>query len=176
MESNRQLVPVSKAELSARGELSPKDSALMNILNTTAQTLRTELTPEAVHLWKHVLAPYPIEQIRLAFLEHVKTERFFPLPAEILTLIEAEQRRKREMDADRHRRQERAQIEAARAAGQLIGIDEMRKALLEVVNRSSALPPQAAATPPGVVDSSTLQKPAQDVSQGKYYIHGHQSV
>ena len=141
MENSRQLVQRNKVELSGRGELSPRDSALMNILNTTAQTLRAELTPEAVQLWKHLLEPFPIEEIRSAFLEHIKTERFFPLPAEILTSIAASQRYKCDKEAERQTWEEKKRIEAARAAGQLVGIAEIRKALMDVVTAAPQITP-----------------------------------
>ena len=97
---------------------------------------KSEPESELVSEFDREFAREHLEILQSAFREHRRQSKFFPTISEIGDLIRAEKRYRREVSEAQQHRQERIELERARAAGQLVGITEIRAALLEVAKKS----------------------------------------
>jgi hypothetical protein len=69
----------------------PDKERLTAILHQTAGVYDKPLTKSVVALWLNILDGFGIDAIADAFTTHIKTQRWFPRPAEILEQLEARQ-------------------------------------------------------------------------------------
>jgi hypothetical protein len=115
---------------------------LNGILTVSAQMTRKELEPRELLLWERLLGNYRIEGIEWAFAEHLRTSRFFPVPAEITELystwVKAEQDRKRAAKA----RVDHEETERRRARGEMIGLADVLREFNAIVG-SKRIPESA---------------------------------
>lgn len=75
---------------SSRGLDSMRQIAV--IVAQTAEILKAELSPAEAAFWSELLNPYPVERIKAAFSKHIRTETFFPKPAQIFALLDGDQK------------------------------------------------------------------------------------
>ena len=75
------------------------------------------------------------DHIQWAFREHRRSSSFFPTIAEIWALINQRKRELVELLAENLRREERAETERARAAGELMDMADIKAKLADIVKR-----------------------------------------
>jgi hypothetical protein len=75
------------------------------------------------------------EILQSAFRSHRRESKFFPTVSEIGDLIRAEKRYRREAAEAKQQRQERIQLEQARAAGNLVDFVDVRKLVADTIKR-----------------------------------------
>jgi hypothetical protein len=107
---------------------------LNGILTTTAQVTKKELTPGELLLWEQLLSSYQTEGVQWAFMEYLRTGKFFPAPGEITELysiwVTEENNKKRDAAA----RRDREETERRRARGETIGIHDVLREFNEIVS------------------------------------------
>jgi hypothetical protein len=96
---------------------------LNGILTATAQVMRKELTSGELLLWERLLANLQIEGLKWAFTEHLRSSKYFPVPAEITELYATWSRAERDKQKAAEEREQRAEDERRRARGEMCGIE-----------------------------------------------------
>jgi len=66
---------------------SPELSVAMRCLQTAAELFHEDLSESTIQLWKKHLASFRDPEIEWAFEVHMQTEKFFPRPFDISTLV-----------------------------------------------------------------------------------------
>jgi hypothetical protein len=115
---------------------------LNGLLNATARVLRKELTAQELLLWERLLSNCRIDGLEWAFAEHLRSSKFFPMPAEITELYEtwiAAEHEKKRVAAER---EEREETERRRDRGETFGIAEVRREFNRIVSATSMPAPE----------------------------------
>jgi hypothetical protein len=122
-----------KNETLTSSTMSSSEMASAMILLATG-VLRATVTDEEAQYWRGTLLQYPAPAIRWAFLEYLRTGKYFPRPADIVELLDQWIRDRRDEHEAQKRRLEAATLETARRHGDLFGWGDVLqrcKALLE---------------------------------------------
>lgn len=64
-----------------------KKRRIATILHRTADVYDKDLKPSTIEVWLNLLEPYDADSVSRAFTKHVKSQRWFPRPADILELM-----------------------------------------------------------------------------------------
>ena len=70
-----------------------EQAAFGKMLAAYANTLRHDISADAVEIWWRKLARFDLEAISRAFSKHTDRSKFFPSPSEILALLEPQRER-----------------------------------------------------------------------------------
>ena len=70
-----------------------EQAAFGKMLAAYANTLRHDISADAVEIWWRKLARFDLEAIARAFSKHTDRSKFFPSPSEILALLEPQRER-----------------------------------------------------------------------------------
>lgn len=80
------------------------------------------------------------DQLRAAFEEHRDRSPFFPAVSEIVEIMRVRKARLRESTEVERRRQEREELQKARADGKLVDFADVRERITEIVKRMPDTP------------------------------------
>jgi hypothetical protein len=93
------------------------------MLMIAADTLSKEISQAETKLWTGLLSQFPADVIEQAFVEHLRLEKFFPKPAEIIERSNSIMRVRREQREAEERRRELAERKRAVLRGEIQSAD-----------------------------------------------------